>query len=770
MEKTLYYKTEASSFEEALPLGNGSLGAMVYGKTDTEKILINHDTLWTGKPGQFVRENAYESNEKAKALVKKGRYSEAQKEIENGFTGKYTNSYQYLGNLYLKRVCADGRVYNYSRTLDLENSIATVTYTQGDITFHREYFTSRPDDCLVIKIKASKPVSYELFGDCVGKSTVSVCHDTINLYGECPSVTGTSDKEGKYLHAVYDGDGVKVTAMARVISNGKLEMKAPVNAPSVPDRLLVSNTTEITVYFLAETSFVAFDKRPDKPTYAPCLARLDKLCERSFDEIKAAHINDVSALFNRIETDFGGEKSTLTTDERLKQKEKDLGLIELLYNFGRYLIIASSREGTMATNLQGIWNDKFPAPWNSNYTMNINTEMNYWPVLMCDLVECNYPLVELIKKLSVTGEETAKKYYRANGFVSFYCADLWGHTTPVGGRARWAYWCMASGWLVRHLFEHYEYTLDKEFLEKTAYPLMKKAAEFYLSIMEFHNGRWIVTPSTSPENACMIDGEAISVFPYTAISQGIVEDLFTCILKSAEALNIDDDFTREVKQKLPYVNVYEIGSCGQLLEYDKEYEEEDVHHRHVSHLYGLYPANLISTEKTPELAEACRVSLERRGDDGTGWSIGWKVNLWAKLKDGNRAMALVKRQLTFVPSSANTIKVTGGGTYANMFDAHPPFQIDGNLGATAGITQMLLQCEDDKIRILPALPDEMKNGKIKGLLAKGNIKVNIYWKDLKLYRLELCSRTAQTVTLTIDGKDRVVSLMPNAPVIIQQTK
>ena len=755
MENILRYGASAKVFEEALPLGNGQLGAMVYGRTDKERISLNHDTLWSGKPGQKMVDTAYEANEKAKKMVLDGKNGDAQWTLEQGFTGKWLNSYLLLGTLYITRVGSEANPTNYLRTLDLENSLVTLSYTEDGIDFKREYFVSYPHNCMMVKLTSSEPVTYELTGDCVGKSAVTSSKDCLYFAGECPS-----DISPEYVShenpILYDGDGVKVSAIAKVVCDGETEHQW--------EKVVVKNTKEAIIYFCAETSFVSFDKLPNKPTLKPCIERMNKLSENSYDELKKAHISDASELYNRVKADFGGEKSDKMTNERLLEKEKDIGLCELLYNFGRYLIIASSREGSRATNLQGIWNEKMYPAWSSNYTVNINTEMNYWPVLMCNLVSCNLPMVDLVKNVSVNGEETAKSFYHAKGFVSHHNIDLWANTTPVGnkrcGCAGYAYWNGSSGWLCRHLFEHYEYTLDKEFLAKTAYPIMKKCAEFYLDIMTEHEGKLIVCPSTSPENAFNKDGYGTSTALYTAMSQGIVEDLFRNIIASADALGIDDDFVKEVKSKVSTLNVYEIGSDGQLLEYDDEYEERDIHHRHVSHLYGMYPGTLITTESTPELANACRRTLERRGDESTGWSMGWKVCLWSKLKDGDRALKLVKTQLSFVDPTNDNVW-DGGGTYANMFDAHPPFQIDGNFGVVAGITQMFLQCEDGKIKILPALPTAMKNGKISGLLAKGNIKVDIEWKDSKLSYLKLETPIEQTAIINIEGKNTEVKLAAN---------
>ena len=761
MEKFLKYGKSAKVFEEALPLGNGQLGAMVYGRTDKERISLNHDTLWSGKPGQTMVDGAYEANELAKQLVMDGKNGDAQWKLECGFTGTWLNSYLFLGTLYIERLGSSASPSKYIRTLDLENSIVKVNYEEDGIDFEREYFVSFPDNCVMVKLRSSKPVSYELTGECIGKSAVTADNDKLYLVGECPSQIAP-EYASHEKPIIYDGEGVKVTGIAKVVCDGKSRYGW--------EKVTITDATDVTIYFCAETSFVAFDKKPDKPTFKPCLERVERLAQKSYEEILAAHTKDVNELYNRVTVDFGGEETDKMTDERLHSDNKDVALCELLYNFGRYLIIASSREGSRATNLQGIWNEKFYAAWSSNYTVNINTEMNYWPVLMCNLVNCNLPMVDLVKNVSVNGEETAKHFYHAKGFTSHHNIDLWANTTPVGnkraGCAGYAYWNGSSGWLCRHLFEHYEYTLDKEFLANTAYPIMKKCAEFYLDIMTEIDGKLVVCPSTSPENAFNKNGYGTSIALYTAMSQGIVEDLFRNITESAKVLGIDDEFTREVAAKTPMLNVYEIGSDGQLLEYDEEYEERDIHHRHVSHLYGMYPGALITTESTPELANACRRTLERRGDESTGWSMGWKVCLWAKLKDGDRAFKLVKTQLKFVDPTNDDMVWNGGGTYANMFDAHPPFQIDGNFGVTAGITQMFLQCEDGKIKILPALPSDFKNGKIGGLLAKGNIKVDIEWKDSKLSSLKLSTPIEQTTIINIDGKDMEIKLAANEEYVV----
>ena len=556
MEKVLKYSKEAKYFEEALPLGNGQLGAMIYGRCAEERISLNHDTLWSGKPHDQYVENAYESNEKAKKLLKEGKRYEAQREIEENFTGTWLTSYMMLGTLYIKNLGMEEKTpSSYIRTLDMEKGLANVSYTIDGVDYKKEYFVSFPHNCVMVKITSSKPTDYELYGDCVGKSHVTAYNNNLYYSGECPTELAPEySKSDKPI--VYDGDGVKVTAIAKFKTNGSVD-------GSQMEKVIIKDATELIVYFICETSFVAFNQLPNKKTFEPCYERMQELYNSSYDEIKEAHIKDFSSLFNRISTDFGGKKSDLDTDERLKEQEKDAGMCELLYNFGRYLIISASREGSRATNLQGIWNESYYAPWSSNYTLNINAEMNYWPVLMSDLVSCNLPIVEQTKNICENGRETAKRLYNAKGFVAHHNSDLWAHTTPVGAKrktsSQYAYWNMSGGWLCRHLYEHYEYTLDKEFLKNTAYPIMKESAEFFLSIMEECDGKWIVTPSTSPENSYILDGKNTFLAKYAVMSQSIVEDLFKNISKAAKVLGIDDEFTKEINAKKDSIGIYKKG-------------------------------------------------------------------------------------------------------------------------------------------------------------------------------------------------------------------
>ncbi|MBO5111611.1 MAG: glycoside hydrolase family 95 protein [Clostridia bacterium] len=762
MENKLRYASPATCFEEALPLGNGSVGAMVYGCLDKERISLNHDTLWSGKPRRITRPNAVEAYHKGQQLVLEDKIEEATWLLEREFSADYGQSYMPLGNLYVETKC-EGKVGDYIRELDMENGILSVRYTQNGIHFAREYFVSNPDNCVVVHITSDKPVDYVFSADCQLKSASTAGGNRLYLTGECPTAVSPSYAKG-LVPTVYDGEGVKFAAIGATNTDGKLGCDDTI--------VTVSEATEVTFIMCIETSYISFDVLPNKPYYYPCEERVIETAKKSYTDLRDNHVADHKSLYSRVKLDLGFAPSDAMTVDRIlsENKDADLGMVELLYNFGRYLVIAASREGSQATNLQGIWNEQFYPAWSSNYTVNINTEMNYWPVLMSNLAGLDMPVIDLIRKISVTGADAAKDFYGAKGYCCHHNIDLWGLATPVGcqrsGCLGYAYWNMSSGWLCRHLWEHYEYTLDVDFLRDTAYPLMKGAAEFYLDTMIQDGDHYIICPTTSPENAYYhTETSRVSLARHAAMTQGILMDLFGNLSEAAKILGIDDDFVKEVRAKLPTFNTYEIGSEGQLLEYDKDYKENDIYHRHTSHLYGLYPGESITTEATPELAEACRVTLQRRGDVSTGWSMGWRVCLWAKLKDGDHSLQLVKNQLKFVDPSNDAVW-KGGGTYANLFDAHPPFQIDGNYGVCAGITLMLLQCENGKIRILPALPSDFKNGSVSGLKAKGDITVDIVWENnaLKSYSLE--SPVDQTVTVATPAGEVTVDLVAGKKVTL----
>lgn len=764
-ENILMYTSPANEWEEALMLGNGRIGAMVFSKTDCEKISLNEDTLWSGFPRDTACVEDDSHFKKARALALEGKLSEAQECIEQNMTGRWSNAYLPLGDMLID-FGSDGKAENYKRTLKLREGLCTTEYSKDGACFKQEVFVSYPDDVMVVRITSSKKkaISFTLTFESQLKSE-SFCEDgLLKLLGECPadSMPPYVDTDNPIVY--YDNDehrGVQFLAAALVRNDGG-EVSFSENSVKVSG----ADTAEI--IFSVKTSFNGFDKHPylqGKEYKDACVNTLKKAAEKSFDELKKLHIDDVCALYDR--TDFSlnlNSKNYLPTDERLKLYENDNSdetLPELLFNFGKYLIIASSRYGTQPTNLQGIWNRHMRPPWSSNYTVNINTEMNYWPVLPCSLFECHEPLVRMLGELCTSGKKTAKTYFGARGFTAFHNTDLWRLTTPVGskrvGSAAFAFWPMAAGWLVRHLFEEYLYTLDTDFLKNTAYPIMKESALFLYDILtEDEDGYLIACPSTSPENHFFYKGKDCAVAKTSTMTLSIIRDVFENCIKSCEVLDCDGEFKSELETALKKLAPYKIGSNGQLLEWDSEYEEVEIHHRHTSHLYSLHPAHYITPVKTPELAEACRHSLEIRGDDGTGWSLGWKINHWARLKDGNHALKLIKRQLRFVDVYAELYN--GGGTYANMFDAHPPFQIDGNFGATAGICEMLTQSDGETIELLPALPDEWTEGHINGISARGAVKLDIQWKDRKLISAAAYASADTCVTVRYGEKSETLKL------------
>lgn len=757
----LWYKQPAREWVEALPVGNGRLGGMIYGKTDVEIISLNEDTLWSGYPRELNPKDKKYIFKKAMELAKNKKYHEAQDIIEKELTSGWSQSYLPMGDL-LFRPKHRGEVEEFTRSLDLSKAIASVVYKVDGISYKREIFISGVDQVMVIKISADQPKSihFTLGIQSQLKSNVTVEDGYLMLKGSAPSHVEpnySQDLEEPVVYSEKDKEkGMLFAAMAKVSAvGGEVSYTAK--------NVCVENADSVVIILNAQTSFDGYDVHPylNGKEYAMlCKSGIELAMAKSYEELCLNHIADYKSYFDRVELNIGeNEKGKLPTDERLyafKEEQKDPSLYTLLFQYGRYLLIASSRAGTQPANLQGIWNSQLRAPWSSNYTLNINTEMNYWPAFSCGLGELQQPLVELIKELCVAGEVTAKEVYGVEGFGSHHNTDIWRLASPVGnhkeGSSSYAFWNGSAGWLCRHLFDQYEYTLDTSFLRDEAYPIMKSAARFILNLLtEDRDGYLILCPSSSPENGFIYGGRSCYIAVTTTMSMTITKELFKNCIKSCEILGCDMEFAQILKDKLEKLYPYKVGSKNQLLEWYEEYEEEDSGHRHISHLYGLHPANEITIEDTPELAEACRSSLNLRGDEGTGWSLGWKVNQWARLLDGDRALKLLNKQLSIVKNTGFKYS-SGGGSYINLFCAHPPFQIDGNFAAASGVAEMLLQSRENKVYILPALPSVWEEGYVKGLCAKGKIKVNIFW-DKTSTRVEMVSDNSQKVLVYVKGKE-----------------
>ncbi len=779
----LWYRQPAMDWNEALPLGNGRLGAMVFGGMAVERIQLNDDTLYSGEPGQRDLDlDVSKDYDDIVRMVAAGQYLEAEERIRQRWLGRAQSCYQPMGDLWIE-TSDTGSPGSYRRELDIDTAVASVQFPAAGNTIRRELFCSHPARCLIVRLRGLNPGQFLRIrlSSPHPAALVHHKHAAMRLEGQVPGLVlrrtlrqvEQNGETWKYPE-LWNADGSRKPGAGQVLYGERagglgmrfvtaLEVEAPGSQIDAdPQGLRITAGGDILLLVTSGTSFNGPERSPSnqgKDERAESEQHLALARGKGYESLLAQHIQDYQQLFRRVRLNLGSAEpnASLPTDERLlrNQQQPDNAMAALYFQFGRYLMIAGSREGSQPLNLQGIWNEHVIPPWGGAYTVNINAQMNYWPAEVTNLSECAEPLLRMVEELAVDGRKVAREMYQRPGWVAHHNTTIWRGAQPVDGGTRASFWPFAAGWLAPHLWEHYLFTGDREFLRNRAYPVMRGAAEFFLAWLKPDAQGILQTPvGTSPENA-FLTGEgagrkaaSVSISPTCDIAT--IRENFRSVLEAAKALNLSGAVEEQVAQALPKLPPYRVGSEGQLLEWSQDWPENEPQHRHVSHLYGLHPGTHIGTASTPREFAAVQRSLERRGDGGTGWAMAWKVNLWARLGDGNRAWRLYQNLIQ--PARLPGSDRLRGGAMPNLLCAHPPFQIDGNFGGTAGLAEMLLQSHEGDIHLLPALPTVWNEGSVTGLRARGGVEVSMRWTAGRLQSAVMQAIQPRSVRIRHQGK------------------